>query len=229
MADAPSLNLHQRLNEIRRTNEYIQRDKKIDGQYTVVSRDAVIEAIRPDLVKYGVLILPTVVPGTGKVADTLKLSGAKKNPVIRYEAEFDVAFVNVDDPKDREIVRVPAHAEDANDKAPGKATTYAEKTAILKAFSLRTGDNEEERIDAGTSTGKMEEKELADWKAKIDDITTDAERTKVWVDIIAACNKTGDEQAITQLRGYLSAVSRKKGLGRPKPKDNGSGAADVRH
>ena len=41
---------------------------------------------------------------------------------------------------------VEAHASDNGDKAPGKALSYATKSAILKTLSLETGENDESRV-----------------------------------------------------------------------------------
>jgi hypothetical protein len=62
-----------------------------------------------------------------------------------YTGTYEVNFVNIDDGSDRLTVTVQAHASDNGDKAPGKALSYATKSAILKALSLETGENDESR------------------------------------------------------------------------------------
>jgi hypothetical protein len=69
-------------------------------------------------------------------------------PIIRYEATYDVAFINCDDPAHRVTLRIEAHALDQGDKAPGKAISYATKYAMLKLFSIETGEDDEQRIPA---------------------------------------------------------------------------------
>jgi hypothetical protein len=73
-----------------------------------------------------------------------------------YEAFYEIAFVNMDDPKDRAIVHISGHATDSGDKAPGKAVSYAVKVAILKLFGIETGENEESRnFDKGAYTDEV--------------------------------------------------------------------------
>ena len=61
---------------------------------------------------------------------------------------YNIHFVNIDEPADRLTVSINAHAADNGDKAPGKCASYATKTAILKALSLETGENDESRAEA---------------------------------------------------------------------------------
>lgn len=140
-------NIFQRLNEVRKQVAYIQKDKRIQGggNYLAVTHDAVTGEIREHLVTHGVMIVPTLV--ASKVVDTGTVTSGGV-PIIRYEALYDIAFVNCDEPDDRIIVRIESHALDNGDKAPGKAISYATKYAVLKLFSIETGESEEERIPA---------------------------------------------------------------------------------
>jgi hypothetical protein len=58
------------------------------------------------------------------------------------------AVVNIDDPTDRAVLPIEAHALDQGDKAPGKAMSYATKYAMLKLLSLETGEADEGRVEA---------------------------------------------------------------------------------
>ena len=55
-----------------------------------------------------------------------------------YSGFYDVHFVNMDNPEDRTVVSVEAHANDNGDKAPGKAMTYAVKIGNSK--TVHPGD-----------------------------------------------------------------------------------------
>jgi len=50
-------------------------------------------------------------------------------------------FVNVDDPSD--YIEIPSYGDgvDPQDKAPGKAMTYADKYALMKAYKIITGED----------------------------------------------------------------------------------------
>lgn len=129
-----TLNVEQRLLAVMGELSYVQRDRvapKEIGGFSFVSHDAVTSAVRPLLVKYGVLCLPTIAEG-GHSRD-----GNQTTLLV------DVTFVNVDRPEDQRIVRSVGYGIDKQDKGPGKAMSYAVKYALLKTFSLETGDDVE--------------------------------------------------------------------------------------
>jgi hypothetical protein len=107
---------------------YIQKsDLKVNGQYKFVSHDDVAEKVHPMLVKHRVLALPT----------TLSTSQEGNRTVIMLR----VHFVNVDKPEDQFFIDMPGYGVDPSDKGPGKAISYALKYALLKAFTLETGED----------------------------------------------------------------------------------------
>lgn len=141
------MNIYQRINEIRKTIAYVKKDKQVgEGSYgyMAVTHDAVTSLIRPALIDQGIVIVVSIV--SSAVKDTGSTTG-KGVPYIRYEGVYDVWFVNSESPDDRILSRIEAHAVDQGDKAPGKAISYAVKYAMLKLFSLETGEDDEGRVD----------------------------------------------------------------------------------
>ena len=136
-----TLNIYQRINEVRKAIGYVQKDKSVStggGSYKAVTHDAVTGMVREALIKHGVVIVPSVVSAVFH----------PKEPEAKqrlYEATFQVEFVNMDEPADRIVTQQNAHALDNGDKAPGKAMSYATKYAILKLFNIETGEDEESR------------------------------------------------------------------------------------
>jgi len=139
---APQLNIYQRINEVRKNVGYIRRDAEVQG-YTAVSHDAVTAALRNNLIEQGIGIVPTL------KESSVETIGQTKNgaPIIRYQARYKVGFINADNPWDFISMDVEAHANDHGDKAPGKALSYATKYAMLKMFSLETGEEDEGRVE----------------------------------------------------------------------------------
>lgn len=134
-------NLMQRIIEVRKQVDYIQKDKSVStggGSYKAVTHDAVTGILREHMNKAGIVCFPALVAS----ASLPKEDGAKQ---FRYEATYDFTFVNADDPTDRIVIRIEAHAMDNADKAPGKALSYAKKYAMLKLFEIETGEDEESR------------------------------------------------------------------------------------
>ena len=137
----PAPNLYQRIIEVRKEVSYVQKNAIIDNKYRAVSHDAVVAALRDSMNKHGVIAFPSIVTN-GTVSEVTKADGTRASQ-FRYAGQFSVTFINADDPKDRETVFVEGHAMDNGDKAPGKASSYAFKSALLKMFLLETGENEE--------------------------------------------------------------------------------------
>jgi len=140
------MNLFQRLNEVRKAVAYVKKEKLVKGQnYMAVTHDDVTAAVREHLIAQGVIVSPTLV--SSKVVDTTMVT-ANGTPIIRYEALFDIRFINCDEPQDQLTLRIESHALDQGDKAPGKAISYATKYALLKLFSIETGEEDEDRVPA---------------------------------------------------------------------------------
>lgn len=139
------LNVFQRINEVRKQCPFIKKDKKVDGGggYMAVTHDHVTSELREHLITQGIVIVPRLI--NSMIVDTGTMT-KNQIPIIRYEAKYEIDFVNMDEPADRVTVPLEAHANDYSDKAPGKATSYATKYAMLKLFSIETGENEEERM-----------------------------------------------------------------------------------
>jgi len=153
-----TMNIYQRLNEVRKKIDYIRKDAEVQG-YRAVTHDMVTAMAREHLIEFGVMVLPSLARSGENLEDFAQesvpgetKSGTKK---IRYEAVFDVSFINIEDSNDIACVQVPAHAEDTGDKAPGKALSYATKAALLKVFNIETGVNDESRLEEGRKMQRL--------------------------------------------------------------------------
>jgi hypothetical protein len=153
--DVKTLNVYQRINEVRKQVAYLRKVKSVSegGGYKVVTHDQVTGELREHLITYGIVIEPpsflsgqTVPTGT---------TTAKGVPFVRLEATYAIDFVNSDKPEERVSKHVYVHAIDQGDKAPGKAMSYATKAAMLKMFNIETGEDEEERPEV-KATGKKD-------------------------------------------------------------------------
>ncbi len=142
-----SLNIYQRINKVMQTVQYVQKDSAVSGMgggYKAVSHDQVVSVARQALVDNGVIIFPNQVKG-----EFLQMRDINATPqAIKmglYSGTYEINFVNIDDGNDKIVATIEAHANDNGDKAPGKALSYATKSAILKVLSLETGENDESR------------------------------------------------------------------------------------
>lgn len=120
-------NLLQRLAAVQGEIDYIQKEKRSGMNYSIVSHDAVTAAVRPLMVKHGVLYYPASIEVT--------------QDGNRTQAKMAVVFVNVDEPTDLITVATIGYGIDTQDKGPGKAMSYCVKYALLKTLGLETGDD----------------------------------------------------------------------------------------
>ena len=181
-------NIFQRINAVMKAVEYVKKDRKVDT-YMAVTYDQLVSVCRSELVKNGIAIFPEQTEGV-----MLVMRDPKNDVKMHlYSGTYNVNFVNIDKPDDRYTVTVQAHATDNGDKAPGKALTYAVKSAMLKALMLETGENDESR--AGPSSGIDTDAILLEID-KIVNVASLAARRKAWYD---ECHKANDIPAWNEI------------------------------
>lgn len=135
-----SNNIYKRINAAMKEINYVKKDANVDNKYLAVSHDQVVSIVRESMVKHGIVCFPEQVKG-----EMLIMRDASKDIKMHlYSGEYKIHFVGVDE-GDSVVCVVQAHANDNGDKAPGKALTYAVKSAMLKVFNLETGINDESR------------------------------------------------------------------------------------
>jgi len=153
-----SKNIYQRINAV--INEKIYLKKGSAGQGTGVLYDELLEAVRDHLAKHGIIVIPE------KAGQARERQNAKGNYI--YECDFNIHYVNMDDPSDRFTCFVESHAMDSGDKAPGKAITYATKISMLKVFQVETGINDESREEGRERVKRIDREQLKAIKAEIE-------------------------------------------------------------
>ena len=196
------MNLYQRINEVRKLINYVQKDKSVStgaGSYKAVTHDQVTGMVRAHMVSQGIVSYPILVESSSLPKEVDKDMNTAKQ--FRYEATYDFVFVNVDEPSDTLTIRIQAHAMDNADKAPGKALSYAKKYAILKLFEIETGEDEESRYQ------DKEEFNLPVWIADIEAQGNVDDLQKVYLQAKAECLRLGDAQG---MKGVNLATSKRK-------------------
>ncbi len=188
-----SKNIYQKIADVQKAVAKVAKDTTVKaggGSYKAVSHDAVLSAIREAVIDAGIVITPTQM-GKGVVVPGQTNSGNYKH---RFEAVYSIEFINIDEPADRHSVEVEAHADDNGDKAPGKAISYATKTAQLKVFLLATGENDEERMEDGHYNNRG-----GDEKPWYNNFNKDKDSM---VDMIAEGKTTAEEILVSMKKKY---------------------------
>ena len=112
--------------------------------YKAVGESDVLSAVKPIEREYGVYSYPlkrTIVE-TNLLTTTSEYDGkvTEKNQLfMRIETVY--RFVNIDKPEECIDITTYGDGVDSQDKACGKAMTYADKYALLKAYKIETGDD----------------------------------------------------------------------------------------
>jgi len=155
LEDYAKLNIYQKLLKIMEHVNYIEKEKtKVNNNYRFVSHDAVSKKTSEAFIKYGVYAKPKIIKNKFTTIEVEKNKNINNQVVVvkeiifvcNVEVEYD--FINVHKPDER-ITGINGLGQgiDNQDKACGKAISYACKYALLKAFGIETGDYPEKNIN----------------------------------------------------------------------------------
>lgn len=118
--------------------------------YKAVSERDIIDAVKPLETKWGIYSYPV----SREVLESATLEsetqyGKKTTFFSRIKTVY--RFVNVEKPE--EYIETVTFAEgiDPQDKGSGKAMTYADKYALMKAYKISTGDDPDATASAETN------------------------------------------------------------------------------
>jgi len=146
-------NIYQKLLDVMQEVRYIEKEKKtVNNQYRFVSHDAVTAATSEAFIKHGIYAKPRIVKSDITTIEVErynkfdKITVKETNFVCSVEVEYD--FIDVENPTDKICgVNGLGQGIDSQDKACGKAISYACKYALLKALGIETGDEPEKDVD----------------------------------------------------------------------------------
>lgn len=123
-------------------NLVVQQTKT--SSYKAVSERDILDAVKPLEAKHGVYSYPV----SRKVLESNLLESENeyqgkvtKKTTFMTRIETVYRFVNVDKPDDFIETITFAEGIDTQDKGSGKAMTYADKYALMKAYKISTGED----------------------------------------------------------------------------------------
>lgn len=120
------------------------------NSYKAVSERDVLDGVKPIEKKYRVYSYPVkreIIDKDVLVKETEFTDSRTDNTTVTrtnslfMRIETTYRFVNIDNPSEFIETIVYGDGLDTGDKAPGKAMTYADKYALMKAYKLSTGDD----------------------------------------------------------------------------------------
>lgn len=142
------MNIFQKINEVMKAIEYLTKDDKVEfgnTKYKAISEEKVTTAVRKELVKQGIVIIPIMQEST-----VTELIRTDKSVNQRADVHTRYRMQNIDDVNDFIEVESNGSGVDTQDKAVGKAMTYAYKYMLLRTFAIPTGEDPDKISSAET-------------------------------------------------------------------------------
>lgn len=127
------------------------------SKYKAVGEADVLAAVKPIEAQNGVYSYPVnrEIIDSG-ILTTKNADGSERNQIyMRIKTVY--RFLCIDNPQSFIDIESFADGVDSQDKAPGKAMTYADKYALLKAYKIITGDDPDQNMSAELMSRKRME------------------------------------------------------------------------
>ena len=145
------------------------------NQYKAVGEADVLEAVKPVESQFGIYSFPfsRKIIDTNVFTTTSEYNGKtteKTNLFMRLETVY--RFINTENPEEYIDIITYGDGIDQQDKAPGKAMTYSDKYALLKAYKIETGEDPDQN-----ASEPMKQKEYGRTGKPID--TTEAAQKEI--------------------------------------------------
>lgn len=146
-SDIKSLNIFQRVAAITDELGVVAKNLNVSagkGSYKAVSERDILDAVKPLEAKYRVYSYPS----NRTILESETLENEKnyqgtitKSTTFFTRVQTEYTFINIDKPEERFTTIVFSEGIDPGDKGSGKAMTYADKYALMKAYKISTGDD----------------------------------------------------------------------------------------
>ena len=153
------MNIYEKLAEITAELSAVAKNLTVGegkSSYKAVGEADVLAAVKPLEKKHGVYSYPVsrdIVESQIMTSTNYKGQEVQKQ-FVRIRTVY--RFVNVEKPEEYIEVTTFGDGVDSQDKAPGKAMTYADKYALLKAYKIITGEDPDQYMSEEGSFSRSE-------------------------------------------------------------------------
>lgn len=203
------MNIYQKINEVMKAIEYLTKDDKVEfgtTKYKAISEEKVTTAVRKELVKQGIVILPI-----NQEAENKELIRTEKSVNMLSSVHVRYRIQNIDDVNDFVEVESNGTGVDTQDKGVGKAMTYSYKYMLLRTFAIPTGEDPDKISSAETDEKiktEIESKKIISQKLQ-DGLNLSIEKNNISDEkVLEILNKYGyDSTSEIKMMDYMSIVN----------------------
>lgn len=148
----PELNIFQRMAAVTADLQTVAKNLNVETgrgkSYKAVSERDILDAVKPLETKHGIYSYPA----SRKILESQILESESeyngkvtKRTTFYERIETVYRFVNIDKPEEYIETTTFAEGIDSQDKGSGKAMTYGDKYALMKAYKISTGDDPDQQ------------------------------------------------------------------------------------
>ena len=169
MAEASKLNLVQKLAKIRAISDVVSKEKR-GYNYSYADITTILANITAGMKKYGVSLIPSIVPGTSEVIQNVvvntkfdKTGKAYDNTVTEMLVNADMIFKWINDENPNDTIEVPwfvTGSQTDPSQALGSGLTYCTRYFLCNYFQIAQADS-----DVDTYRSKQKAAEASEEKA----------------------------------------------------------------
>lgn len=170
---ANTLNIFQRMSKITEELSPVAKNLTVgygNNSYKAVSERDVLDAVKPLEIKWGVYSYPfsrEILEAQTYETTRKDMQGNESTSTTFFTRIRTVyRFLNVDQPGEYLDITSFAEGIDPQDKGSGKAMTYADKYALLKAYKISTGEDPDREPSEGQQYRRATEGQKAAKPAK---------------------------------------------------------------
>lgn len=150
------MNIYQKMSAITAELQTVAKNLTVGegkNKYKAVSERDILDSVKPIEAKHGVYSYPySREVLESNMLETETQYGVKTTFMSRIKTVY--RFVNVDKPDEYIETTTFAEGIDSQDKGSGKAMTYADKYALMKAYKISTGDDPDQTASEPTQYTK---------------------------------------------------------------------------
>ena len=149
-------------------NLTVQQSKT--ASYKAVSERDILDAVKPLEAKHGVYSYPvkrTVLESNMLESESTYNGQTTKKTTFMTRIETVYRFVNIENPDEYIETTTFAEGIDAQDEGSGKAMTYSDKYALMKAYKISTGDDPDQTASEETRYTKASAAKPADYRSML--------------------------------------------------------------